>query len=58
MGTCLIMSPELQEKLYLKYPTLFIDPRTSEAYLEYGIEVGDGWYGLLDQCYKFQLKFN
>jgi hypothetical protein len=44
------MNPELEQKLYFKYPLIFRD-RTkdkTESCMFWGLEVGDGWYDLLD----------
>jgi len=45
------MSPELEKKLFEKYPKIFpqgrdVDPR--ENLMFFGFECGDGWYQLLD----------
>jgi NADH pyrophosphatase NudC (nudix superfamily) len=49
------MDEEIQQKLYDKYPALFVnkdkDPRVS--CMAWGIECGDGWYDLLATlCYR------
>ena len=50
------MKAELQEKLFKKYPTLF-ELRKSEYNIRtlipivFGLEVGDGWYDLLDELF-------
>ena len=44
------MKPELQEKLFSKYPKIFGDrtkPMT-ETCMCWGLEIGDGWYDLID----------
>ena len=44
------MKQELQEKLFEKYPKIFCDrikPKT-ESCMCWGLEVGDGWYDLID----------
>ena len=44
------MKPELQEKIFNKYPKIFGD-RTkpmNETCMCWGLEVGDGWYNLID----------
>ncbi len=44
------MKKELQEKLFTKYPKIFIEkdlPMTHTC-MCWGIETGDGWYDLLD----------
>ena len=45
------MSPELQEKLYKKYPKIFsqIGLGSNESLMWLGIACGDGWYMLLDE---------
>ena len=46
------MKIELEEQLYIKYPELFIQktlPITQSA-MGFGIETGDGWFNLIDQC--------
>jgi hypothetical protein len=41
------MSPELQQKLFAEFPTLF-EHRSNRMYpMAFGIEHGDGWYGIL-----------
>jgi hypothetical protein len=41
------MSPELEEKLFADFPTLF-EYRSNRMYpMAFGIEHGDGWYGIL-----------
>ena len=44
------MSPELEEKLFTKYPKIFRDANKSpqESCMAFGLEVGDGWYDLID----------
>lgn len=44
------MNPELQQKLFDKYPKLFVQkdlPRTHSA-MCWGIEAGDGWFNIID----------
>jgi hypothetical protein len=44
------MKPELQQKIFDKYPKMFGD-RTkpmNETCMCWGLEVGDGWYNLID----------
>jgi hypothetical protein len=44
------MSPDLEQKLLQKYPTIFADhtaPPTASL-ICFGVECGDGWYDLLD----------
>lgn len=45
------MSPEFEEKLVRKYPTLFgdIDKPETESLMCFGCECSDGWYTLLDR---------
>lgn len=44
------MSPELEQKLFTKYPKIFRDANKSpqESCMAFGLEVGDGWYDLID----------
>ncbi len=50
------MSPDLQQKLRDAYPQLFIYPyphhHIHSPYGLFGIECGDGWYGILDDLAK------
>ena len=43
------MTPELQEKLYKKYPKLFLQKGLSiqESCMVFGVECGSGWYNLI-----------
>ena len=43
------MSPELENKLYEDFPTLFENRNKSaaESCMAFGIECGDGWYDLI-----------
>ena len=45
------MNSELQNKLYEKYPALFVqrDWPMMQTCMCWGIEVGDGWYEILDK---------
>lgn len=45
------MKPELQNKLYQKYPRIFRqkDLDMSKTCMCWGIEVGDGWYDIIDE---------
>ena len=45
------MKTELQEKLYKKYPKLFVQHTESPkaTCMCWGFECGDGWYWLIDQ---------
>lgn len=51
------MSPELEKKLFDKYPKIFAQrklPMTQTA-MCWGIETGDGWYNIIDQlCRQIQ----
>jgi hypothetical protein len=44
------VSPELEKKLFEKYPKIFADANKSpqESCMAFGLEVGDGWYNLID----------
>lgn len=44
------MKQELQEKLYKKYPKLFVQKDLSMRYTAmcWGIETGNGWYNIID----------
>jgi len=44
------MSPELQSKLYSKYPEIFVDKDKSmqETAMCWGIETPDDWYDIID----------
>jgi len=44
------MSPELQNKLYSKYPKIFVDKDKSmqESCMCWGIETPDDWYDIID----------
>lgn len=44
------MTPELQQKLYDKYPEIFVqkDQSMRQTCMCWGIEVGNGWYNILD----------
>jgi hypothetical protein len=50
-----MMSPELEQKLTEKYPSIFADrdrPPT-ESLMCFGCECGDGWFDLLDAlCFR------
>jgi hypothetical protein len=51
------MKQELEQKLYEKYPKLFVqkDLPVSLTCMCYGICVGDGWYDILDTlCWSIQ----
>lgn len=44
------MSPELDKQLCDKYPKIFVNRNKSlqESCMHWGLEVGDGWYDLID----------
>ena len=44
------MSPELEQKLFAKYPKIFRDANKSpqETCMCWGLDCGDGWYNLID----------
>jgi len=44
------MTPELQQKLYEKYPIIFRekDLPVSKSCMRFGLCIGDGWYTLVD----------
>ena len=48
------MSPELEKQLFEKYPEIFADANKSpqESCMAFGLEVGDGWYNLLDTALR------
>jgi hypothetical protein len=48
------MKKELVDKLAEKYPTLFKDlwGDKTKTCMAWGIECGDGWYQILDDCFK------
>jgi hypothetical protein len=45
------MKPELEQKLFEKYPTLYKDlyGDMRETCMHWGFEHGDGWYNLIDE---------
>lgn len=49
------MTPEKQQQLFDKYPELFKQRGLpmSQTYMCWGIEVGDGWYKLIDSLCEF-----
>lgn len=51
------MKKELQDKLFKKYPKIFIqkDLDMTKTAMCWGIQCGDGWYTLLD-CLCFELQ--
>lgn len=51
------MKPELQQKLFKKYPKIFRqkDLPMTETAMCWGIDCGDGWYWLIDNlCHSIQ----
>ena len=51
------MGPELQQKLFDKYPKIFEDKDKSpqQTAMCWGIETGDGWFDIIDKlCYNIQ----
>ena len=57
------MKAELQKSLCDKYPKIFVDVGGDpvETCMAWGIECGDGWFGLLDSlCHflQFQTDYN
>ena len=55
------MKPELQNQLYAKYPAIFRDKDLpmSQTCMCWGIETGDGYYGVLDHlCYALSNMFS
>jgi len=57
------MNPELQDKLYEKYPDLFRekDLPMSQTCMCWGLECGDGWYNLIDSAcaiISYEIKYN
>jgi len=48
----ILMSPENTKKLYDKYPELFKgkDMPITQNLMPFGLECGDGWYKLVDEC--------
>lgn len=49
------MSPELEQKLFEKYPVLFRDrdKPVTESCMAFGCEFSDGWYKLLDELCEY-----
>jgi CDGSH-type Zn-finger protein len=49
------MSPDLEDKLYNKYPKIFRkEDRADETHaMYYGIQCNDGWYALIDLLCSF-----
>ena len=41
------MTPELENKLYEDFPSLFANREQQGSCMVYGCECGDGWYGIL-----------
>jgi|SRR3989339_170492 len=57
------MKKELQNKLFKKYPKIFVqkDLSPKETLMCFGISCGDGWFWLLDQlcsCLQFHVDRN
>ena len=46
------MKKELQQQLFDKYPTVFLDRNKSMrvTLICCGLEIADGWYALMDEC--------
>ena len=44
------MSPDLEKKLYEKYPNIFVqkDLPMSQTNMCWGLDIGDGWYNIID----------
>lgn len=55
------MTPELQSRLFAKYPKIFRDrtlPMTQTC-MCWGLECGDGWYAILDHlCYALTWTYS
>lgn len=52
------MNSELQEQIYTKYPKMFRekDLPMSQTCMCWGLEIGDGWYCLINElCYKIDI---
>lgn len=41
------MSPNLEQKLYEDFPTLFANRTERHSPMVFGCEIGDGWHGIL-----------
>jgi hypothetical protein len=41
------MTPELEEKLYEDFPSLFANREQAGSCMVYGCEHGDGWHGII-----------
>ena len=55
------MNKELQEKLYKKYPKIFIQKHLpmQQTAMCWGISCGDGWYDIIDTlCFNIQARVN
>ncbi|MBF5007277.1 hypothetical protein [Diaphorobacter caeni] len=51
------MTSELEQQLRSQYPKIFADwdKPLSESAMSFGLQCGDGWYGLIDQlCLELQ----
>jgi hypothetical protein len=46
------MKEELEKTLTEKYPTLFKDKDDPHSLIKFGLEVGDGWYRLIDATFE------
>ena len=49
------MKQELEAELKRKYPRVFVDLQNPEitrhnSCLSFGLEIGDGWYSIIDEC--------
>jgi hypothetical protein len=55
------MNPDLQQKLFDKYPKIFQERElgVSQSCMAWGPEVGDGWYSIIDLlCYSVTYTFS
>lgn len=52
------MTPELQTKIYEKYPEIFKDKDASPntSCMGFGLDVADGWYTLIDNLCNFLMR--
>jgi hypothetical protein len=41
------VSPELEQKLYEDFPTLFANRESKGSCMAFGVECGDGWHGII-----------
>ena len=51
------MRPELEEKLFADFPTLFANREIPQSPMAFGIECGDGWHGIL-RCACRRISFH